>query len=213
MGKLNVRGSAGQDFPADRFRLRITVTAELPVSGDAARAGTEYTEALLKQLSDGLSLQPEDLTFGEESVRRSYGNEPQFVFTKTVTAVIPGDMKTLGAVTARLGSLANTEYGIEPLLSTQADCEKQVLKAAVADSRAKAELIAEAMGLAVTGADAADFEYGSNDEPNFRAAKCMAAGCDSALADRLQNPVIRIEKSVGITWLTAPAEGSDAESH
>ena len=206
MGKLNVRGSAVQEFAADRFRIRITVTYEMPASGDVIRAGQECTEAMLKQLSEGLQMQPEDLTLGEENVRRSYGNEPQYIFTKSVTAVIPGDLKTLGAVTKLLGTLQNTEYGIEPLLGCQAECDRLVLKAAVADSRAKAELIADAMGLRITGADAADFEYDTNDAPMLRAVKCAGLDCGNALADRLQNPVIRIEKSIGITWLTAPAE-------
>ena len=210
MGKLNVRGAAAQEFTADRFRLRIQITFEMPASGDVIRAGQEGTEALLRRLSDDLHIEPEELMLGEESVRRSYGNEPQYVFTKSVTAVIPGDLKIIGAVTEKLAALQNTEYSAEPLLSNQAECEKRVLKAAVADSRAKAELIAEAMGLVITGADSADLEFQNDQMPMLRGAKCMGMDSRNALADRLQNPVIRIEKNIGITWLTAQAEGQNA---
>ena len=39
MGKLSIRGSAERVFPADGFRLSVTVTAESPVSSTALQTG------------------------------------------------------------------------------------------------------------------------------------------------------------------------------
>ena len=205
MGTIRVQGSAQKEFAADSFRLHITVSCEVKDSQHAVRNGHAYIERLLTALAERIGLEPEELTLGDEGVRRSYGEEPRFSFTKSVTAVIPGSLTTLRRITEVLESAEQTEYSLESLLSTRADAEKDVLRAAVADSRAKAELLAEAMGMRITGADSAELDFPEN-APTLRMAKCEDAACGSAMSDRLQNPVIRIEKHVSIAWLTEPAE-------
>ena len=88
MGTIRVHGAAQKEFAADGFRLHITVACDAGTSQEAVTGGHAYVEAMLSGLAESINLQPEALSFGDESVRRSYGEEPRFTFSKSVTAVI-----------------------------------------------------------------------------------------------------------------------------
>ena len=55
------------------------------------------------------------------------------------------------------------------------------------------------------GADSAEMD-GIQSEVDCVAPKCALGAARNAMADRLQNPEIRIQKEIGITWLTEPLE-------
>ncbi|MBR5370604.1 MAG: SIMPL domain-containing protein [Oscillospiraceae bacterium] len=202
MSKFNVHGSAEQEFPAEQFKLLLTVHASDGSAGESIRKGTGSVEQLLQALSDKLGIQPEDLRLNSESASRSYGNTPAYNSEFSASLVMPAELSALHAVTALLESQSNAEYRVEYELTDRKAAEETVMRAAFADSRKKAELLAEMLGQKITGAEKVNYEFSGDEAPKEKFRGVAAAGCfNDRLADRMRKPVIRISKNVDITWL------------
>ena len=201
MSKFNVHGSAKQEFPAEQFKLFLTVRGTDMHAGESIRKGGNSIEQLLQALSHAAGIQPEDIRLDNESASRSYGNNPEYHRDISVSLVMPADLAALHALTALLEAQSNAEYRIEYLLNDRKAAEETVMQAAFADSRKKAEVLADMLGQKITGAKSVNYEF-SGDSPmeKFRGVPVAGACGMNALADRLQKPVVTIEKSVDITW-------------
>ncbi|MBR5405460.1 MAG: SIMPL domain-containing protein [Oscillospiraceae bacterium] len=200
MTKFNVRGSAEQEFEAEIFEIQLTLRTEDKNAGESIAKGAKTAEQLLQMFSDKLHIEPEQIRMEADSVSRGYQDEG-YNRTLRVSLHIPADLAMLHAVTGILESVGNAEYHLEYLLADPKAAEETVMRAAFADSRAKADKLAEMLGVKVTGADHVNYEYSGEEEPAMYKCAGLADVCSNALADRLQKPVIRIQKSVNITWL------------
>lgn len=200
MSKFNVHGSAKQEFPAEQFKLFLTVRGTDMHAGESIRKGGNSIEQLLQALSHAADIQPEDIRLDNESASRSYGNDADYSREIAVSLVMPADLAALHRITAMLEAQGNAEYRIEYLLNDRKAAEEAVMRAAFADSRKKAELLADMLGQNITNAEKVNFEYDDTPPSQRRFKECLCAGFNDCLADRLQKPVVTIEKSVDITW-------------
>ena len=72
MSKFNVHGSAEQKFPAEQFKLRLTVESSDGNAGESIRKSARSMEQLLQALSEKLNINPEDMdrwNDGGEAIR------------------------------------------------------------------------------------------------------------------------------------------------
>ena len=201
MTSFNVRGAAEQRFDAEQFRLYLTVRANDTSAGESIRKGGRSIEQLLQALSDTLHIQPEDIRLEQEHTGSGYGRENGYQREITVSLVMPADLAALHAVTDLLESQADAEYRIDYLPTDRRAAEETVMRAAFADSRAKAEQLAAMLGLHIVSAEKVNYEF-RGDESADEILRCGGApAAVNRLADRLQLPEIVISKSVDITWL------------
>ena len=204
MSKFNVKGSAEQKFPAEQFKLHLTVRGADDNAGESIRKGGKNLEQLLQALSEKLNVNPEDMRLDGDSVSRSYGDAPAYNRMQTVSLLIPADLSILHQITALLESQDNADYRIDFRLTDRKAAEETVMRAAFADSRKKAEMLADMLGQKITGAEKVNYEFSGDEaaEEQYRGA-AAAAGCapNELFADRLQTPVITIRKIVDITWI------------
>lgn len=199
MSKLNVKGSASFDYPVDIFRIRITMKSADKSSGEALAAGKRKTEEFLMKMQETLGIAPNEMTWDAENTEQSYGENAAYRYMKRVSLTITAEIPLLERITTLLESLADVEYHVETDLSGVAEKECEVMKAAVADSRHKAELIAEALGQKLIGMETVNYEF-SESESVMLLAKARGVEADH-LACALKNPTRNISKSIDITWI------------
>ncbi len=202
MGTLKVRGSAKRDFEIDRFIIKTRIKASDKSSGEAIALGKKRTDSFLGIMKDNLGIKPSDFVAEDYSVSQSYGAEAEYRFSRCVSLRVQSDLSLVEEMTTLLESLSDVEYEIEFGLSGEQEKSQEVLSLAIADSRAKAEMIAKSLGLKIVGAENVEFDYSENEYPNLRSfASCKAADSRS-LASDLKNPTRTISRSISIEWET-----------
>ena len=120
-------------------------------------------------------------------------------------AVKVTDMEIVGKVIDEaFAAGANTLNGISFSASDTAAAESESLKAAVADARAKAEILAEAAGLKITGieiiSDGNVYSY-DNGVGNFSAKRMEEAVAGTGYGTMVQAAKLIISASVSITFI------------
>lgn len=203
MGTIRVRGSAEKDFVIDRFVIRFEIKASGRSSGEVIENGKNQTEQFLQLMHDELGLKPEDFMLNDFSVRQSYGENAPYRFSKSISIKMPANMQMEERIAELLKKMSDVEYSMEFELSDENEMEKHVLQSAIEDSRKKAEMIAEALGQKIIGADDVNYEYSSGDDVCVQErclAKPLAAAAVNDLSSRLKNPVKKISKSINIAW-------------
>ena len=119
-------------------------------------------------------------------------------------AVKVTDMEIVGKVIDEaFAAGANTLNGISFSASDTAAAENESLKAAVADARAKAEILAEAAGLKITGieviSDGNVYSY-DNSVGNFSAKRMEETAMDAGYGTMVQAAKLIVSASVSITF-------------
>ena len=200
MSKLMVKGTASVDYTADIFRITMILRSGNASSGEAMHRGQEQTEQFLQKMQENLGISPQELLWEADNTQRQYGEQGEYRFSKHIVLEIGADLGMAECVKNLLAEMQNVEYGISTGLLNRAEKERAVMQAAVADSRQKAELIADALGQKIVGMDEVNFEFSDQAAEMYRCAKACNAACDS-LASKLQKPVVNISKSIDITWI------------
>ena len=203
MGKIKVKGSAAMDFAADTMELTFTVGTESASPVTAAEKGKAQTEALLSVLEE-LGIAPEEITLRSENVSEQHGYGGQqtvFRFSKEMTLKTKADLNLSEKVSAAIiAKEIPARYSVSFSLSDEKACGEKVIAAALADARAKAELIAAATGNKVTGLDSADFEYDNSTPTVGLMRSCYAADERSSAASRLTPDRITVSKEISVCW-------------
>lgn len=203
MAKLHVRGTARREFPADRFTFQITVFGAGATAGMAAESGRASVEDFLRKASDVLHIAPEQFTLEDESLTESYGAEAGYRFSKSMSLVTDADLQTVAALSKLTEQMRHVTYRLEYGCADMAALEQEVMRAAIADSRAKAEQIAAGLGAEITGAGDVRFEV-PDDAGRPEMLRCAAAyGACNDMAAQMQLPVVTVSKEIFIVWETA----------
>lgn len=210
MGKIKTEGKVTLEFDPYFYEISITVRAEGKTSGAAATAGKKQTEALLKSLRDDMGIMPEQLSAEDESVEmpRYSNNKELYYFQRTLLLKIPANNKLREAVTNLLADMSDVQYFVNKKLADESQAKRAVLDAAVQEARRKADQIAAGLQSSVVGFKEIFTDGTQNimyDEPlRGVAAAGSAAPIFQNLASDLQNPKIKIDGTVSVTWLTEP---------
>ncbi len=200
MSKISVQGTAEKEFAVDMFKISITIHASASSSGEAIVSGKKKTEQFLCLMKDKLGIEAECFKLEADSVRENYGGNPSYLYTKAVSIDIAAELSVLSAMTALLGELTNVSYHVEFDLSDYPEKEKQVIDAAIGNSREKAEIIAASLGKTVTDIDTVQLEYAPSGVYRTAAKAACMDDC-AALETMLKNPTKSITKSIAIDWI------------
>lgn len=200
MSKISVQGTAEKEFAVDMFKISITIHASASSSGEAIVSGKKKTEQFLCLMKDKLGIEAECFKLEADSVRENYGGNPSYLYTKAVSIDIAAELSALSAMTALLGELTNVTYNVDFDLSDYPDKEKQVIEAAIGNSREKAEIIACSLGKTIQGVDTVHLEYAANGAYRTLARAASMDDC-ADLETKLKNPTKTISKSISIDWI------------
>ena len=175
-GGLTVQGTASVVSVPDRAELSFGVESQ----GQTARAALSANAAEMRRViaalrtAGGTDLRTQSVSL---SPRYDERNEVQaFVATNTVAATITEIAKAGALIDAAVSAGANQVYGPSLSRSDQSELYRSALKAAVADARASAQVLAAASNLAL-GRISTVVEGGGAPQPvPFAAEKARDAG-------------------------------------
>ncbi|MCR4796696.1 MULTISPECIES: SIMPL domain-containing protein [Ruminococcus] len=200
MSRLSVTGTAEIDFPVDIFKVTVTIRANAPSSGEVIQSGKKKTEQFLALMQKNLGIEPDRFQLDSDSVNEDYSSRNSYNYTKRITLDMKAELSALSKLTSLLEELSNVEYDVAFYLSDEADKEKQVIDAAINNSREKAEMIASSLGKKIEGVEEIRFEHPSDARYRALAKAACADGCNS-LETMLKLPTKTISKSIYIDWI------------
>lgn len=204
--KITVAGTGETRISADTAVITLGVSARNQDVLEAQRQVNEAIAAIRAALT-ACGVAEEDINTDYMSIYAIYDYEEDVEKVRaynasTTLAVKVTDMDLAGRVIDEaFGAGANTLNGISFSASETDGARNESLKAAVADARAKAEVLAEAAGLKITGieeiSEGGVYSY-DNAVGNFRAAQ-MDKGTGSA-ATVVQAAKLVVTVTVNITF-------------
>ena len=214
MGKIKVNGNAERLYDPDMFVLSLEIRERGDSAAEASGCMKEAVESLLGQL-EKIGITAEYIRMEEDAVdersRSSSGSEETYwyVSRRRLSIRTKPDMEIVNAVRRIIADEeSDITMDLEFVVSDMDEIRKQLLKEAVADAKAKAQLIAEAMDQKLTGIESADTgeSYYCVDE------EMETATMDGMLAepraysmkersDDLKAKQIRISSQINIVWL------------
>ena len=210
MGKIKTEGRVTLEFEPDLYEISITVYAEGKTSGAAITAGKKQTEALLQALQDNLQIKPEQISAEDESASAPnpyQDSRNDYRFSRTLLLTVPADNQLREAVTDLLADTDAVTYTVMPKLEDESVQKQTVMLSAVQLAKSKAEQIAASLCSRVTGFDEICTDGLRLSEECFDSVPaCGALRAMKNLAENLQNPKIKIDGDVTVTWLTEPIE-------
>ena len=212
MGKIMVVGKAEREYEANECSINLEIEVSRQTSSEASKVSSEQCEALLSKLQDELGINPSSVEIHYDRIdkRSSYNsNEISYESKKSLWLHIPADMKLVNAIR----HIIETEFDDVSFtalysVSNEAVLNKELFKEAIADSRAKADFLAESMGLKITGIDSANLSgdedvYDLTEEPVEIVRYLMSAAGASSLSDQLKPNQVELSAEVKIVWLVS----------
>ena len=112
-------------------------------------------------MKDKLGIEPNCFQLESDYVREEYSNKNNYSYSKKLSLEIKADLPVLSKLTSLLAELSDVEYDVDFELSDEIEKEKQVIDAAIKNSRDKAEMIASSLGKKIQGVDEINYEQPS----------------------------------------------------
>jgi len=171
---LAVQGEGTVEVDPDRARVRLGIESEAPLARDAQTQTNAIANEILAAMEE-LGIAAENIQTSRLSLYPVYDNRPVdgprgepevtgYRATNTVTVTLD-DLERIGSVVdAAVAAGANRVEGVEFDLRDATAARGRALAAAVEDARAKAEAIADALGVGL-GAIVETAEQGVSSPP------------------------------------------------
>ncbi len=214
---IKVTGKSKISVKPDTVRLLITQTDIKKVYEDAVKESVDQknalTVALQKQGFKKTDLKT--LNFNVNTEYESYQDKNNvwkqrfkgYRFTHSMKLEFTVKSEKLGAVLQALTkSKGNPEFTIQYTIANPEKAKNELLKKAVEDSRAKAEVLSKASGVTLGDIRAIDYSFGESefvvrplDGPMLR--NCLAtAKADASYAPDIEPEDIDVTDTVTIVW-------------
>ena len=211
MGKIMVVGQAEHEYSPDICRIDLNFEITRKTASEASNVCTERCEQLLKKLKEELGIDPSSIEQYSDRISREsdyHSNEVYYESRKSMCLYIPTNMRIVNTIRSIIGmGFEDVSFSTNYMVSNEEELNKELLKEAIADSRGRAELLAESMGLKITGVDSADlsgkedvYDLTEESERGLVRYKMSADGANS-FSDQLKPEQIELSSKVKIVWL------------
>ena len=211
--KITVSGSGNTLVPADTAIVTLGISARDKDVLKAQQKANETIAAIRAVLAEN-GVAPEDINTGYLNIYAIYDyssdmEEISAYNANSTLAIRLSDMTVVGQVIdLAFGAGANMLNGIEFSASDTDEARASALKEAVRDARAKAEILAEAAGLKITGieviSEGATYSYDSGLN-NFRKEVAAAEDAASGSTTVVQAAKLQVSATVTVSFTAVEA--------
>lgn len=206
MGQIKVRGSAKREFIADVMNVDVSVYTDGETAASAIKKGKKETEKVLELLESlGIDLSGVRMETDSVNAPSRYDDSGQYRFEKEISFGASANLSLLEAISNGIAKQEiNAVYDEVFHLANSTEANKIVLQEALANSKNKAEAIAEGLGKAVLSMESAkcdDFRD-SDDNIEYEAEWSEREQAPKAAAEKLSPNVIVINKNIDVVWIT-----------
>lgn len=218
---ITVSGSGEVTAEPDQAVLRLGSTAQAETAADAQEQVNEVMQKTLAEIRE-LGV-PEDQiqtarvmlspVYSQQTPRqpRETSEEPRIVAYRASNTleIRLNDLSQIGdVIDAAVRSGANEIENLSFQLQDDTEARARALKRAVGEARAKAEAIAEAMNLRLTGVENVNESGVSFIRPQFEAMQARAMDVSTPI----QPGELKVEASVSVSYRFEPASGVAARN-
>jgi uncharacterized protein len=211
VSSIRVSGDARVTAKPDRAQIDLGVVTRAPSSQSAAADNSRQFDAVLTAAraaaGPGAVLKTINYSLTPSYQFHSNGAEPTLTgYTATnVVRVTLDDLTKVGPVIdAATKAGANEVQGIQFTLRDEDAAKAQALKEAVHRARAKADVLADALGLRIVRVLSVE-EMGVHFTPVFARPRAMAASVSASVATPVETGTLDISADVALSVEVAPA--------
>lgn len=211
MGKIMVVGSAERDCEPDSCAIRLDIETRGETAAAASKDSSEQCEWLLEELAK-LGINASGIEIHYDRIDRHGGyrdEEISYESKKSLWVHIGMDMASVNAIRALIESgFDNVSFSVLYSVSNEGVLNRALLAEAVADSRAKAEMLAESMGQKIVGIESANlsgnedvYDVAVDEEEIQERSRPLVMSASGHLADKLKPNAVKLSSQVKIIWL------------
>jgi len=206
MGKLSIVGNAEREVKYNAIELCTTFYIHAKTTADALRMSMEQGERFLEKIvAAGVDLK--DIHIGDNSVDQQYDDgEMDVCATREMKIRLPFDMPFVNGLWKMICELGfDVDLDCDYHLTNTQELHAELLKEALADSRKKADFIAETMGQKIVGID--HVSHHRYRDSNFlcreqeRCPDLPSSSPTMRLSDKIDAPLTTESENIEVVWL------------
>ena len=212
MGKIMVVGRVEREYVPDMCGINLGIEITRKTASEASIVSSEQCEQILSKLQNDLGIEPNLIRIAADIITKNsryHSDEIRYESKKSLRLYTPADMKIVNAIRALIETgFEDVTFVTKYTISNESELHKELLKEAIADSRSKAELLAESMGLKISGIDSADlsgdgdvYDLTEEDETEYGGMYCADELNVRVLSDQIEPEHITLGAIVKVVWL------------
>lgn len=210
MGEMIIKGYAERRVECDIIQYILKFIGEGVSVPEAAKKSSDELERFLKIMEEN-GIGSEVFELGDNSTSKKYRSENEempYESKRIITAKMPMNTANADAIMQYITNYQlNVEISDTYSYSHKSELHKELLKEAVDDSRARAEIIASYAGQKIKGIKRIDTDL-SNINKSVELDDCSELfcvferiNCEPSRAQKLSAPTVREKEEVSVIWL------------
>ena len=203
MGKLSITGKAEREVSYDAVELRVTFYVHAKSTSKALQTIMNQSEKFLELITVA-GVDMKNIHIGDNSVDQRYDDGVLNVFaTREMKIRLPFDMVFVNSLMTMVREQDfAVDFTCDYYLTNRADLHMKLMKEALADSKKKAEVIAEIAGQKIIGIDSIKHdEYSDMLWIACEKEKSMILPGSTSLSDQLEAPLTTESETINVVWL------------
>lgn len=203
MGKLSITGNAEREVSYNAIEMSVTFYIHAKTTAEALQIIMNQSEKFL-ELITAAGVDMKDIHIGDNSVDQRYNDDELNVHASREMKIRLGfDMAFVNGLMAMIREQDfAVDLDCDYHLTNRAELHMELMKEALADSKKKAEVIAEIMGQKIIGIDSVEHDRYSDMEymciKQKRGIICAGA---APLSDQLEAPLTTENETISVVWL------------
>lgn len=202
MGKLSIKGNAEREVNYNAIELSITFCIHAKTTAEALQIIMDQSEKFLELITAaGISIK--DIHIGDNTVGQCYrDNELEVRASREMNIRLRFDMALVNHL---IDMIREQDFAVDLdcdyYLTNRAELHMELMKEALADSKKKAEAIADVMGQKIIGIDSVEHnQFGAREWMCCEQARGICAPATS-LSNQLESPLTTETESISVVWL------------
>lgn len=206
MGKLTIVGHAEREVCCDTVEITATFYAQQDTTAKAIETMMEQSEQFL-ELITAAGIDSKNIHIGHNSIRQDYNrnHEVYVAVSRELRLKLPFDMPFINGLMDLIHQQNfSVDLSCDYELTNRRDLHTELMREALADSRAKADAIAAMMGQKITGIDSVDYNKNSSsswDDMIQERKIPYVASAAPRLSDKIEPRLIEESESIKVVWL------------
>lgn len=204
MSKLTITGYAKREVQYDALDMTVRFYVREKSTEEALSKVMDQCEAFLVLVTEaGVSMK--DIHIGENNTDQNYSDDKLYVkASRELKIRLKFDMAFVNALMEMIREKGfAADIDCDYMITDKQQIHNALMKEALADSKAKAESIAEAMGQKITGIDTVKLGHagGLDEWPCEQECEYLMACGARPLSNQIESPVTTESESIDVVWI------------
>lgn len=203
MGKLTITGKAEREVSYNAIEMSVTFYIHAKTTAEALQIVMEQSEKFL-ELVTAAGIDMKDIHIGDNSVDQRYSDDELKVHASREMKIrLHFDMAFVNGL---MGMIREQDFAVDLdcdyHLTNRAELHMELMKEALADSKKKAEVIAEIMGQKIIGIDSVEHDRHNDMEwICCEQERGIIREGAASLSNQLEAPITTESETISVVWL------------